>query len=678
MVENLNLNFRTMSVDELANLAKAHHWNRIWSLALTIRLLRKLDKPLEDKELEYNFPKHFSLSDIVNQILSEPKIYVFSDFLDGRVRTKAQLNLVHSGIALFIDRLDQALEDLLKNEHYDNRLNENGVSYAFLAWKHAQFALLETCYNINSINPHIKLYATTRIEALDVEAALRPNILGFTTELKYSKEELKTIFINNIKNTPHSKLIEPIKKDKHFQSFFGFEQMPHPRAKDRNHQPRMEHVFDFICRHSYERPRDIVALGKRYYDDVLRANEAYRDWSDEKKIGEVRVTINKEAFEQQYKNYMNEIYDFKQDYLNQMIAAAKQNILTIDELSDIPKEATNYLYRLGLIGYAQNGKQHFLPVSEFVYNTEKTLPKANHYFFHPSIDRQLQANINYEEFYNNHCIIGNGYDFYGSNQFVGQPWKDRGFDYVKPLQVPSREGDGMELSDKFQGISPSLNELYAAFFKESPKEEKVMFDFKNKIFETARQWLSASANRHFNNQLLKKNITPFKANDSKQKQEQWEGVMKSLQNEPYNGQVKSTDKESLQNFGYRLAFRLFTLGNLLLIGIDALVIHALLSGATDQFGCDTAVKFLRKHFFIGKLPSDCRIKCHVESHGKETISEKYKKMFDCLSPYEKDCLRQWWSEYTSFDLPVSFNDDSKCLNELKPFVERNNWILEMN
>ncbi|MCA9173692.1 MAG: protein kinase [Planctomycetales bacterium] len=145
------------------------------------------------------------------------------NFLDQKVRE------IHSPTFIFVDRVDQAIRDLSRD-----------------AWIYIQAGLIEAGWDMMNANSHLKVYATIRQEAFtNYESDIKSNLFGATTSLQYSDDELAAIL---------DQLTSCYEGRQQFASFVGFRVIRHPA------RPEPEDCFQFIRRHTFGRPRDLVVI----------------------------------------------------------------------------------------------------------------------------------------------------------------------------------------------------------------------------------------------------------------------------------------------------------------------------------------------------------------------------------------------------------------------------------
>ena len=654
LVESLFFDFGNLSQNELQQLSDHQNWIRIWNFAIALIIVRRtklLTQENDTDELYKHFPSYFSLADIVNKLINYSKKYLFSDFLRCTNDLIARTRQIRRPFALFIDRLDQALNMVLQNDEYNYLVNEQGENSAFLVWRSAQFGLLVSIYNFNTaINSHLKIFATARNEALGVNSELRQNIINYSIQLSYSREELREIFINNINLTPKQHLSDPEHEDP-FQKFFGFKEIEHIKARDPYNNPVLEKVFDFMCRHTFERPREIVKIGQKIYDSLL-SKKALKKLSILEKIERVRRIVNDTSHDDILKDYLGEIVPgFKVEYLEAFARALNSNVITYEELQEVDSEIINYLYRIGLIGFVHGQKtQEFLEASRYIYS-DKKIEKSDYYFLHPAVDRFLQEHITFQDFYTPFNIIGNGYQFYPPPAFNNAIWTTKELNYFIPLKVAGKS-DAFKEGNKNFNINIPMEKLYVQFFSNDCQKE--VREFKNKKFDEAFKMLSCIANYHFCKKLQSHFHEGF---------EEWEAVLnkklysfKGANN--YGARIEGVSTVDLVNFGRRLIGRLLTVGLHVFLGLEYNVIQNTLKfyefNADPDFIDENAGRYLRNAFFLSGL----RKTPPQTEDGRSAI-------LNSLSSFERDHLLKWWARYKNHELSPNGNLQLRHFEYLK-------------
>lgn len=639
LVEGLEFDIDTLSRKELEALANLQTWKNIWKFALTLIVLRRLKIPLPSKlvHLEDDFPTYYRLSNIVTELVTNQSKYITSNFFRQHLNAMtALLNDLNSPFVLFIDRLDQALDTLLSNEEYKYFDSKNLVNIPFKVWQHAQFGLLLTSYNLTTAtNRHIKIFATARREALDVETQLMANITSFCTFLDYDKNELKEIFEKNIKHTPKQFLNPKPTKSNLYQSFFGFETLTHIQAKDENQEFRKEHVFDFLLRHTFERPREVVLIGRKIYGQLLTRN--YHDSPLGVKIELIRREVNNTSHEIILENYLKEVIpSFREEYIDTCARTFEQNLIYPEDLQKIDSDILNYLYRIGLIGFVRQGKQCFLPASKHIHNIRERLPKSSNYMLHPSLDHRLQQEHEFHDFYNESCIIGNGYTFYPPPLYSAKRNRTNNVDYYLPKAIPGK--GSRDTSWEKVNILISAEKLFERYFIEETDGTRIANS--QKMINNALKMLATLANLTAFRILRKRfNIT---ADDWNVWEKNLLDRLRSFaSNNEYSKKIKALELEDLMSFEVRIFGRLVAAGMLVYLETDYQTVRQALrtfsfNGRQNGENGDSAVRFLRQAFFLANLPN---------TTAPQTAPERRRLLYS-LSDFEHTILKRWWLQYT--------------------------------
>ena len=235
-------------MSELRSLSERYHQplshlnttKRLWNAALRISVLshhRSVIRDDEESELEA-FPRRIRrwlsgnkvqptvvFKELTGVPVSELNRLVddTENFLDQKMRD------IHSGTYLFIDKVDQAVRQLPRQ-----------------AWINVQAGLIEAAWEMMNANSHIRVFATIREEAFaNYESDVKLNLFGATTRLQYSEEELAAM-LNQLTNCYEG--------SRDFRDFVGFNVIRHAQ------RPDPEDSYQFVRRHTFGRPRDLVAM----------------------------------------------------------------------------------------------------------------------------------------------------------------------------------------------------------------------------------------------------------------------------------------------------------------------------------------------------------------------------------------------------------------------------------
>jgi hypothetical protein len=184
-----------------------------------------------------------------------------------------------------------------------------------------------------------------------------------------------------------------------------------------------EDAFEYVCRHTLLRPRDLMTIGDRLV--ALRPDERRNEHR-------LKEAVNQAANEIAHE-YLNEIAPYIGDLeLDRLFHRLPGPILTradVEALAD-PDDAEGAddtvalfaLYRVGLLGYVQHDRvrgewrQRFLRPGEATFESNGSLPRATHYLLHPVLSDLIgRLNPEFVQRFDRINIIG--YD---------RPWRETG------------------------------------------------------------------------------------------------------------------------------------------------------------------------------------------------------------------------------------------------------------
>ncbi|MEJ7739743.1 MAG: toll/interleukin-1 receptor domain-containing protein [Chitinophagaceae bacterium] len=307
-------------------------------------------------------------------------------------------------LAIFVDNIDEAL-DLYVG------INKENISEKI--WINAQMALLLVSNDLCSRNNHIKFYLTIRSEAYNqYESAMKMQLDSLCIFLNYTKAEIKEIFIKNIQMMPGEDLVKP-KSTNPIEAFLGRKYITHKIVLDDNGKFQEEDIFDFIYRHTYKRPREIVEMGKSLEKLDVQGR------SDQGTLGSEINRISYFLFDQLKREI---IPAFREDLFQTFCSKVSSNIISYEDAvrisGEIKKEVDpdsepfDYFYILGLIGTSESEmnrkggymKQSFLNVGEYTLSKHK-IPTTKYFVTHPSLNKKLKS-IHDNKFYDQFNIIG--------------------------------------------------------------------------------------------------------------------------------------------------------------------------------------------------------------------------------------------------------------------------------
>ena len=295
------------------------------------------------------------------------------NFLDKQVRS------VRASTMVFIDKVDQAVRHLSRG-----------------SWIHIQAGLIEAAWDLMSANSHIKVFASIRQEAFsNFQSDIKANLLGATTMLRYSEDELRTLMDH---------LTACYEGVDGFQTFVGVNVIKHPR------RPFPEDSFEFLKRFTFGRPRDFVAIAAEL--------STSRDSLDEQRYCEVirqtsSLALVPSLFDEN-KVFLDCLFD--RDNQAHFLGLLRTNIMTREQAISISRQFNGMptlqscdfdeesseifhpfrdLFLTGLLGVVKRNDQdvqyqRFRQPDDALSTSTSDLPKSSHYFIHPALSEYIQ------------------------------------------------------------------------------------------------------------------------------------------------------------------------------------------------------------------------------------------------------------------------------------------------
>ncbi len=331
-----------------------------------------------------------------------------------------RLRAMKAPLAIFIDGVDEYfnkhVEALDVSPSVTGELSPN-------VWYFAQLGLVEVAYQLRRINHHLKVFAAIRKEAyarLPERTAMSQQYRGSAVDIAYSPESLREIFINNIRLLKADRMVHPERwRTDPLPAFLGRTHVTHTYTRED------EDAFDYVCRHTLLRPRDLMTIGERL--GALRPEERR---NEHRLKEEVNLAATEIAYE-----YLAEIAPHLGHLeLERFLHRLPGHILTRDEVEMLfaehnagaggadPKHVFCALYRVGLLGYVHHDRvrgesvQRFLRPGEAMLEPDGVLPRATHYLVHPVLSDVIgRANPAYLQRIDRVNIVG-----------YGRPWRETG------------------------------------------------------------------------------------------------------------------------------------------------------------------------------------------------------------------------------------------------------------
>ncbi len=382
----------------------AETWSSVWTtvlLAVGCRAagLKKFENETLDDVLS---DTEYSISDYLEAVLRATKEDVTYLTTAGRGTLKHIFRDLNRDVVLFLDNPDEAFKSKYAKDR--NLPDNESVDYDFAqdaprSWIDLQVGLLLAIREIERSRgtKRLHVYATLRAEALNViSASVQQQTKIHRTDLRYTEEELRQIFYNNIEEESEENFVMPDSLNP-IEKWMGITTLQHVFVKTPAGTAHHEDFFRYLLRHSLFSPRDLMDLGQSLsnIDPNVRANS--------KTVGkEVQNRVNQVASQEIFKIWQENAIPRWSNHYSLALKLIRTNILTqaeLKELDDHVMETTRsdnrptmlfscYMYQHGLLGYAKypdkDCRQEFLVAwDQRSFLREAAIPQASHYFLHP-------------------------------------------------------------------------------------------------------------------------------------------------------------------------------------------------------------------------------------------------------------------------------------------------------
>ena len=399
-------------------------WSKVWLAAIAVATLKHVGE-LEGLKVSARFAGLIGDAQLHSVIDHFVRLLDFTPSELQRCATDTDGHLVprlrglKSPVTIFIDGIDEYF-----NKHVEDQPTSPSVTgeLAPNVWHFSQLGLVEVAYQLRRINHHLKVFAAIRKEAyarLPQRTAMAQQYRGSAIDIVYSPDSLREIFVNNVRLLKTDRMVQPARVRSHpLDAFLGRASVTDTYTHEE------EDAFEYICRHTLLRPRDLMTIGERL--GALRPDERRNEHR-------VKEAVNLAAVEIAHE-YLAEIAPYVGDLeLDRLFHRLPGHVLTraevqamFDEQGDggLPedKHPLCVLYRVGLLGYVQHDRvrgewrQRFLRPGEATLEPNGVLPHATHYLLHPVLaDVVARVNPAFAQRIDRINIVG--YD---------RPWREPG------------------------------------------------------------------------------------------------------------------------------------------------------------------------------------------------------------------------------------------------------------
>ncbi len=418
---------KIFSSDMVALYGNVEAWSNVWLMAIAAATLKRLDM-VDDLRVSgrlHAIVEDGSLHSVIDHfvnLLDLPRSELFRCVNDTNNRLVPRLRTIAAPVAIFIDSVDEYFNKHIKAR--SSRASDTGVVSPSI-WYYSQMGLVQVAYELRRVSHHLKVFASVRKEAFAKftgETSMVQQYRGSAIDLSYSKPSLREIFVNNIRREKERNLCMPAQlRSDPIAAFAGRDWVTH------SYTGEQEDVFDYIYRHTLQRPRDLMTIGQKLSDlpPEERRSEA-----------RLKVAVNQAATEIA-EEYLNEISPYIGDVdLVRVFAMLPRHILPGDQVEAIREQyeavtaaaggsdghVFGILYRAGLLGCIHQDLvsgtrvQRFLRPGDEALDRGSDLPSSSHYLVHPVL-AELVAEFNPEYARNIDPVnvVGDG-----------RPWREHG------------------------------------------------------------------------------------------------------------------------------------------------------------------------------------------------------------------------------------------------------------
>lgn len=398
-------------------------WSKVWLAAISLAALKHAG-PVEALKVNARLAglvadrQLHSVIDHFVRLLDFTPTELQRSAADTDGHLVPRLRMLKTPLTIFIDGIDEYfnkhVEDLPTNPSVTGELAAN-------VWHFSQLGLVEVAYQLRRINHHLKVFAAIRKEAyakLPQRTAMSQQYRGSAVDIVYSPESLREIFVNNVRLVkPDRMVLSGRNRSNPVEAFFGRTSVTDAYTREE------EDVFEYLCRHTLLRPRDLMTIGERLA--ALRPDERRNEHR-------MKAAVNQAASEIAHE-YLAEVAPYIGNIElervfrclpGHIVSRAEVEALCQHRVDDTVEDERllHALYRVGLLGYVQHDlvrgewRQRFLRPGEATLEPNGVLPSATHYLVHPVLSDVIgRANPGFLQRIDRANIVG--YD---------RPWHEPG------------------------------------------------------------------------------------------------------------------------------------------------------------------------------------------------------------------------------------------------------------
>lgn len=419
-------------------LGKINIWRDIWGLSIGLSIisyfLEYLDEKSKDKLLwslnnisAVRNSKYDKFDEFITVLLDytthqkllpskfvETSLYYLDwNMLQSNLISEINNNIsniilqdIRSGCVVLIDQVDKSWENLMT----ENCENISKLDKLQEIWYSCQIGLIHAVNDICTRNHHIRVFTSVRQEVLG-RLAKDPNYLRYLDKMlivSYTKDDLKKIFIKSIETfeIKNKDLAKPeLLKKNTIKAFLGFDDVEPLRINVHE----TESIFNYMYRHTIQRPRDIISMG----------NEISKIEASKRNKHEIQRKINKIAEVNLATEYLADLTKFLKINFELAYSLIETNILEYEDIKEICADYNKLehgilckkkckkcynthlfcaLYNIGLLGTVENDIleddlkiQKFLePQNRKLINSNSIIPSSEVYLLHPVLSHLIE------------------------------------------------------------------------------------------------------------------------------------------------------------------------------------------------------------------------------------------------------------------------------------------------
>lgn len=397
------------------------NWKLLWKVSIQAAIIKQywgynLNDMLQNiyseklnceikKLLSLNFTR---ISEYVNYLICNERkatniIFTNCNCLD------VIFNSINTPICAFIDKVDQAFSNQAHEIIGQSKMSTGPRNASF--WQFAQLSLADVSYELLAKNAHIKIYYSIRSEALVDAAQISEtfqNVKQYYCELSYSREELQEMYCQYIRFEKDENLYDSsYKVENPSIAFLGIDKIDCKYIDNTN-----EPVFEYILRHTFLRPRDIMDICYHLYAANLKLVD--KDNLEDK----IREIVNRESqvnLETYISSTEKMLFGINREHIEYLCQLINVNVMNLKYLKYIcqrlnenfkdinsfvcDKDCQNceelhpfcQLYNIGLIGYLWESRtdeasiRFYNQSDSIIGSANHVLPVAKYYYLHPCL-----------------------------------------------------------------------------------------------------------------------------------------------------------------------------------------------------------------------------------------------------------------------------------------------------